>query len=221
LEERKEQGIPGLGGSWTLFLQEGWVLEESARPLMGAFGRGGILRSGEVVVRPYRRGGLVRYFSKTTYPGVRRFRNEFEIHAQLFHRGFPTVEPLGYAFRRRGLGWQGIYLTRWTEAAPWPSDWSRSSRILPALGQALGALNAMGYWAPDLNATNVLVTPAGDLRLIDWDRAILGRPGGLLPAYRARMARSLQKLHAPADVMVDFNALFDNADSLDTRITPP
>lgn len=209
LTERVDQRLPGFGGGWTLLLQKGCVLESSASPLAGAFGRGGILRIGEAVVRPYRRGGMVRFFNKATYPGIHRFRNEFEIHAQLFHRGFPTVEPLGYAFRRRGLGWQGLYVTRWVDAEAWPSDWSRSQHILPALGQALHFLNEAGYWAPDLNATNVLVTPSGDLQLIDWDRAALGRPGGLLPAYRARMLRSLQRLGAPADVVVDFKALFD------------
>lgn len=207
LAARAGQKLPGLGGGWTIHLGPETSLTGAAVPLSGAFGRGGIFRLGDVVLRPYRRGGLVRYLNRSTYSGTNRFQREFEVHGRLYQAGFPTVEPLGFAFRRRGLGWQGVFLTRWLAAAPWPADWSLSATLLPALGVAIRALSEGGYWAPDLNATNVLVTPAGAIQLLDWDRTTLVSPGGLIPAYKARMLRSLQKLGAPSDVVAEFTEL--------------
>ena len=196
------QTVPRMGGGWTLRLVPGVTLDGAANPLMDAFGRGGVFRIGEAVIRPYRRGGMVRHVNRSTYVGIHRFESEFEAHARLFAMGFPTVQPMGYGFRRRGLGWQGLFITRWVESTPWPNTWCHSPEFLVALGAAVKALEAAECWAPDLNATNVLTTPEGGLLLLDWDRASFGQGPGLMPRYRARMSRSLQKLHAPADVIL-------------------
>lgn len=211
LTERPDQGLPGLGGGWTLRIHPECPLDGEESPLPGAFGRGGVFRVGGVVLRPYRRGGMVRHVNRTTYAGIGRFRNEFDVHAGLFTSGFPTVEPLGYGFRRRGLGWQGVFLTRWAEARPWPAEWSATSAILPSLGVAIRALDAVGCWAPDLNATNVLVTSGGGIQLVDWDRAVFGEVGKLIPSYRNRLLRSLQKLGAPSDVVGGISDLLNPA----------
>lgn len=165
-----------------------------------AFGRGGIRRLGEVVVRPYRRGGLVAKVIAATYLSPDRFREELGVHRALWEAGFPTVEPLGLAWRKRGLGVEGLYFTRFTENRPWPSDWSSS--VLPDLEQALVALDAWGLFAPDLNATNVLHGDTG-VTLLDWDRAAWTE-GDLLPRYHARLARSLAKLGAPESLQDAF-----------------
>ena len=128
LVEQVEQRLPCLGGGWTLRRRAGVLLEGTPIPLTGVFGRGGLVRVGDVVLRPYRRGGMVRYLNRSTYSGIQRFQQEFGVHARLYEDGFPTVEPLGYGFRRKGLGWQGVFFTRWLEAVPWPSDRPRSPR---------------------------------------------------------------------------------------------
>lgn len=202
---RDAQSLPGIPGAWRTCLLGEEGPGEAAEPLGGAFGRGGVLRSGTLVMRPYRRGGLIRHLNERTYPSSVRFAAEFAIHRALWIAGFPTVEPIGYAWRKRGWGVEGVYLSRWTEATPWPRHWRSDGRILESLHQAIAALCAWGIWAPDLNATNVLVRPGGELVLLDWDRARFLPGVPLAPRYQARLLRSLRKLGAPTDLLAQFD----------------
>ncbi len=99
---RRDVDIPGSGGGWRLLAPEGLILEGGGEALPDAFGRGGIRRHGDLVIRPYRRGGLVRHLNAGTYLTPRRFGAELAIHRLLWAAGFPTIEPVGCAWRRRG-----------------------------------------------------------------------------------------------------------------------
>lgn len=190
-----------LGPGWTVFTRGTVPLQGTPEPLAGAFGRGGILRCGEAVIRPYRRGGWVRHVNERLYLSSRRFAQEEAVHHALWSEGFPTVEPLGYGFRRRAWGIEGIFLTRFVEARPWPSCWDRSRDVVPQVAVLLEALTAWGLQAPDLNATNILLTSDGRVLALDWDRARWTRGRDLRTRYRARLLRSLRKLQAPEDVI--------------------
>lgn len=202
LVEQFGQSLPGLG--------EGWILRSTLAPasldgeglsLPGAFGRGGVQRVGEFILRPYRRGGMVRHLNARRYPDAGRFEAESTVHRALWEAGFPTVEPLGFAWRPCPLwGVEGVFLTRYAPGSGWPRNWSQSDRVIADLVPALQALSAWGLWSPDLNATNVHLHQEGATLLLDWDRAVWGAPGGLLPKYRARLLRSLVKLQAPEAV---------------------
>jgi hypothetical protein len=198
--ERWQTALPGLPGLWTLEALPGLVLAETAAGLGQAFGRGGVLRAGPVVLRPYRRGGLVRHVNSAIYLGTGRFQREFLVHRALWSAGLPTVEPLGWACRPRLWGWEGVFLTRFAESAPWPRDWDRAG-VLPQLRTLLEALCAWGLQAPDLNATNVMVDPAGAILALDWDRARWAPDDELMNRYRERLLRSLRKLGAPAAII--------------------
>lgn len=191
--------LPGLGGGWTLLRRGTWDFGEP-EALPGAFGRGGILKAGEVVLRPYRRGGWVRFVNDRVYAHPRRFLQEFRVHAALWEGGFPTVEPLGVAWRPCRWGAEGVFLTRYTEAVPWPRVWDRSALVVPQVRRMLEALVSAGLWAPDLNATNILVKPDGQALALDWDRAVLSTADDLMERYRRRLERSLEKLGAPEEV---------------------
>ena len=195
LEIREGVDIPGCGGGWTL---EGRDLELNGQGGMmdDAFGRGGVRRLGDVVLRPYRRGGWMAKVNGRVYASAARFRHELAIHRALWEAGFPTVEPLAFAWRRAGLGIEGLYFTRFADAKPWPSDWS--APLMGELVEAIVALSDFGLYAPDLNATNVM-RGAGGLVLLDWDRAAW-TSGPLLPRYHARLKRSLAKLDAPMEL---------------------
>lgn len=193
--------IGGLGPGWTLQRRGQAPLEAAGSGLPQAFGRGGIQRIGEVVVRPYRRGGFVRHVNERIYPSPARFVQEFSVHWALWTAGFPTVEPLGYGYRRRGWGVEGVLLTRFEDAKAWPACWERSAEMLPQLGVMLRALAAWGLHAPDLNATNILLAADGRILALDWDRAAWKPGRDLLGRYRERLARSLRKLQAPEDVL--------------------
>jgi RIO-like serine/threonine protein kinase len=196
--------LPGLGGGWSLRLVGALPLEGAEGTL--AFGRGGIRRVGAVVIRPYRRGGLVRHLNERIYPSPRRFEQEFGVHRALWAAGFPTVEPLGFAWRRRLWGVEGAYLTRHAEAQPWPACWERTAEVVPQLAVLLRALADWGLHAPDLNATNVLLAPDGRVLALDWDRARWTGGADLLARYRERLERSLRKLKAPLAVSAALEA---------------
>jgi RIO-like serine/threonine protein kinase len=199
-ERRRGVALPGLPGLWTLEAVPGLVFPEPAAGLGQAFGRGGVLRAGPVVLRPYRRGGLVRHVNAGIYWGTARFQREFQVHQALWSAGLPTVEPLGWAWRRRLWGCEGVFLTRFAESRPWPRAWDQPG-VLPQLRALLEALCAWGLHAPDLNATNVLVDASGAILTLDWDRAQWLPDGRLMDRYRERLVRSLRKLGAPRELI--------------------
>jgi hypothetical protein len=167
-----------------------------------AFGRGGVRRVGEVVVRPYRRGGFIRHLNERAYLSPERFARELAVHQALWRAGFPTVEPLGYGFRPHRWGVEGVYFTRYEPAIAWPQCWDRSPGVVPQVARLMAALAEWGLYAPDLNATNILVTAEEQVLMLDWDRAGWVAQGDLLPRYRERLERSLRKLGAPEAVRV-------------------
>lgn len=199
-EARSAVGLPGLDGAWDLVALPGLDLAGAPSPLGGAFGRGGVFRCGNVVLRPYRRGGLVRHVNASVYPGPGRFREEFRIHRALWEAGLPTVEPLGWACRPRLWGSEGVLLTRFAEGAPWPRTWDAGA--LPQVRTILGALCAWGLYAPDLNATNFHVRPDGQVLALDWDKAMWIPGVDLAQRYRRRLERSLRKLGAPPELVI-------------------
>lgn len=199
--------LPGLGGGWRVCTPGGIPPIGEAVPLEGAFGRGGIFRMGDLVVRPYRRGGLLRHVNARTYRSHLRFAAEHAVHRGLWEAGFPTVEPLGYAWRPSSLGVEGVLFTRFAEGLPWPRQWNLDPARAGELRRAIDALCAWGLWSPDLNATNVLLPPEGGVLLLDWDRARFEPAGAdLQPRYRARLERSLRKLGAPEETFAIIGA---------------
>lgn len=197
LASTPEVALPGLGAGWSLLAQPGLVLPGEASPLDAAYGRGGVVRAGEFVLRPYRRGGLLRKVNPRLYASTLRFDRELAIHRALWEAGFPTVEPVGIAYRRVGAGYEGVFLSRFAPGVPWPRIWNLDPRTLEEVARALRALDAWGLYAPDLNATNIFLAEGGGVLCLDWDRAgFTPRAGRLLPAYRARLEASLRRLKA-------------------------
>jgi len=191
--------LPGLGQGWSLFARPGLSFGEELH-LGEAFGRGGVRRLGEIVLRPYRRGGMVRHVNERIYASPARFAREFAVHRTLWLSGFPTVEPLGYGWKRKYWGFEGVFLTRFASCEPWPRHWDRSGEALSALKNQIESLCAWGLFAPDLNATNVMVTPDGNVMLLDWDRAAW-EGADLFSRYQSRLVRSLEKLGAPREIV--------------------
>lgn len=201
LQVREGAVLPGLDGTWTTWLASHVDLDRVAEPLGASFGRGGLRKAGDFVLRPYRRGGWVRHVNERIYVGASRFVHEFEAHRALWEAGFPTVEPSGYAFRRAWWGYEGVYVTRFTPSTPWPRVWERSTEVLPQLRKMLEALCAWGLHAPDLNATNILLCPDGTILALDWDKAQWTDDSKLMGRYQDRLLRSLVKLDAPKEIL--------------------
>jgi hypothetical protein len=203
LKAIENRGLPGLGGGWTLCATEDLAAMGPAEPLSGVFGRGGLVLAGECVLRPYRRGGAVRRFNEGTYLSPRRFRGEFDVHAAVWAAGFPTVEPIGYAYRRRLWGFEGVFVTRRAQGVPWPMAWDTEGGDFFAAQAAdlVKWLSAWGLRAHDLNATNFLLAPDGAVIALDWDKANWGAGPRLLESHLKRLERSMKKLDAPLVVV--------------------
>jgi hypothetical protein len=155
-----------------------------------------------MVLRPYRRGGILRHINERIYRTHLRFAAEHAVHRGLWEAGFPTVEPLGYAWRPCGLGVEGVLITRMAEGESWPRRWDLSTERMPDIRRGIELLCEWGLWSPDLNATNVLLPPKGGVLFLDWDRAHFEPSStNLWPRYRARLERSLRKLGAPAEAL--------------------
>jgi hypothetical protein len=152
----------------------------------GVLGRGGLIQAGGYVFRPYRRGGLIRFFNKGIYPSASRFRDEYNTHAALWGAGLPTVEPVGYAYRKRLWGAEGVFITRKADAVPWPKVWGSSDYLgndshghTRQIAILIKAISAWGLWSPDMNATNFLLGSDGRILALDWDRARWTQKKGL------------------------------------------
>lgn len=165
-----------------------------------AAGRGQVsrfpLKSGEGVLRRFRRGGLVAHISKERFLGNRMLA-EFRVHLALFHQGFPVPEPLGVVWERSGPFFRGAIATRALEAmtlldylnAPNPQR-----EVLVLCGRRIQELHDLGVWHADLQVKNIM-TDGTAIWLIDFDNARMGKPLSARARSRnlLRLRRSLEK----------------------------
>ena len=153
----------------------------------------------DVVLRHYRRGGLVAKFVQTRYfwTGFEKTRAsvEFDLLRTLWRAGLPVPRPLGAAAWRHGMTYRAALLTqRIPQARPLaqcadPEVWRRA-------GALIAEMHRMGAWHADLNVYNILFDDNKKVWLIDFDR---GRLVAILtPGQRARnlsrLLRSLKRL---------------------------
>lgn len=177
-------------------------------------GRGAVRRvalgaRGAVIVRQYRRGGLMRHFVRDLYwdRPPRPFAELLCTEAAR-QRGVPTVEVLGAGVEWVTLGlYRGTLVTR--EAAGFINLWEwlqqkpagiAREAVIAATARVIAQLHDAGVAHADLNLTNILVRAAQDLPtvlVIDFDRTSVF-PGPLSAHKRERdlrrLRRSLDKL---------------------------
>jgi 3-deoxy-D-manno-octulosonic acid kinase len=194
-------------------LEEGAVRRVAARPddlPRGArSGRGSLGRlegeSGPLLVRTYRKGGLLRHVRGRRFHGRWRPLDELALHLRLAAVGVPVPEAVGCVVLRGGWGWRGFLVLR--EVAPAqdleaflygvqgavdapPVD------VLHTAGRAVRALHDAGVEHVDLHPKNLLVRPDGTVLVLDLDRA-RHHEGSLPDALRlaglVRMGRAIEK----------------------------
>ena len=187
-------------GAWTLEALPGLDLGGPPEGLEGAFGRGGVFRCGGRGAAPLPPGGPGALRQRAALPaGPGGSGGSSRCTAPSGTRGCPPWSPWAGPTAAAG-GCEGVYLTRF-EGGPLAPRLEPGA--LPQVRALLAALCAWGLYAPDLNATNFLVRPDGQVLALDWDRArwVAGAP--LLARYRARLARSLVKLGAPREIVIE------------------
>ena len=197
---------PQVDDDW--FVPDYWRERDALR--MQAGGRGGvaIIESpvGECVLRHYRRGGLVQALLGDRYLwlGAERSRpfREFRLLVEIARLDLPGPRVVAARYRRQGLLYRADLITHRIAGARTLAEClaggDLGSELAAEVGAVVGRFHRAGIWHADLNAHNVLVSPAG-LHLIDFDR---GRQRAPAPGWRRenlqRLRRSLLKLGAAA-----------------------
>jgi len=163
---------------------------------------------GDVVVRPFRRGGWIGQFVERRYVlGARAFK-ELEVTESLRRDGAPVPEVLAAVQERfrPGPGYSACIVTRRIiGTVPAAEALARVSRgelrvLMDDIGRAIRRCHEAGGWHADLNAWNLLVPNARPdlaVTVIDWDRGRFmsrGVPERARRANLSRLARSLRKL---------------------------
>ena len=142
-------------------------------------GRGHLLSfsAGELhgVVRPYRRGGLVRLVSKDRYYRDNRPLAEFEVHCKAQEMGLAVPQVLGVAWKQDGAWFEGCIATEDLQCPnlhqwlPGQDDEDKTA-MLARCGALFREMHEGGIWHADLQIKNVLIHE-GDPKLIDFDGA--------------------------------------------------
>ena len=175
---------------------------------------------GALLVRPYRKGGLLRAVRGARFRGRLRPLDELVLHAALQEAGVPVLQVAGAVVQGDEGGWTGFLLTREEAGAVDLEAWLQGSDPAgggaadPALtlqraGAAVRALHDAGVAHADLHPKNLLVTGAGPVLVIDLDRAASGAsPLADTPrvANLARFERSLAKHRLKGTVLTRWDA---------------
>lgn len=153
-------------------------------PAAGVGGRAPMARvpsaGGDLLVRPYRKGGMLRRLRGRLFHGSWRPLQELVLHRRLGALGVPVPEAVGCVVLRRAWGWRGFLLTREVAGALDLEAWLYGvsgpcgltpARVLRRAGRAVRRLHDAGVAHADLHPRNLLLTPAGDVLVLDLDRA--------------------------------------------------
>jgi 3-deoxy-D-manno-octulosonic acid kinase len=155
-----------------------------------------------LVLRHYRRGGLIARLSEDGYwwsgeDRVRAFA-EWRLLQYLEQRGLRVPKPVAAFYRRTGMTYRCDLITQRIVSAhslsaalaqgPVPESTWR------AIGAAIARLHSHGVDHADLNAHNILLDDNQSISVIDFDRGRLRAPGRWTSGNLRRLERSLSKV---------------------------
>lgn len=189
-------------------------------------GRGAVFhlpvgKLGQAVLRPYRRGGLVRHVVERRYFLGDRAFDELALTERLRRRDLPVPEPLAAVQRSVSPGYRAALVTRRiTGCRPLPALLEEGRRgpaeLMAAAGRTVGRMHREGAWHADLNAHNLLADPTGGpVHVVDFDRGRYfedGVPGFFARSNRKRLRKSLEKLELSGarGAWPDFEAAYED-----------
>jgi 3-deoxy-D-manno-octulosonic acid kinase len=187
-----------------LFDLAAWRARGAIEERQGGRGSVAFLDAGarHYVLRRYLRGGLPARLSRDRYlwrgeEGTRSF-HELRLLDQLEREGLPVPAPVAARYIRTGLTYRAELVT-----LRLPSCASLTERLLEqgiddeawrAIGRTIRRFHDAGLRHADLNAQNVMLGDAGEVWLLDFDRARRCPPGRWTLRVLARLERSLDKL---------------------------
>lgn len=165
------------------------------------------LEGHDLVLRHYRRGGMVRRVSANRYvfTGLSRTRAmlEFDILQQMYDMQLPVPKPYASRVIKHGATYEASIVTHRLEGhtlAHLLSSTTLSDQQWENTGSTIARFHRHGIYHADLNAHNILINDEGLVSLIDFDRARF-RPVNSQPSSEKwcvsnldRLWRSLEKV---------------------------
>ncbi len=162
---------------------------------------------GEIVIRPYRHGGQAEKIFGGYFASPRRFLRELVLTERARAAGVTALEPIGIAYRKRGWGFEGAWISfRLTEAESLlmylcknPPDF----HLIKEVARTVARMHRAGIDHPDLTVQNILiVSHRGEghtVSIIDFDKASWRSSPDLRNQMRQlrRLDRSLLKWAPP------------------------
>jgi hypothetical protein len=127
--------------------------------------------------RKYIHGGLLRGITRDTFYSEKRAAAELKIMMYLEENGFSVVRPCGYITKSNLCTKDLYFLTFFEEKALDLLEFLKSAhrkerlRAIKNLARLLFRMGKLGVYHPDLHLQNVLVTKAGNLIFLDFDKA--------------------------------------------------
>ena len=160
---------------------------------------------GSVVIKHYRRGGLMRYFIKQRYLklGKTRAQIEFEMLQVVRNLGINAPEPVAYA--HRGC----IFYQAWliSRAIKHPlslallslKDEKKTRQAMESVIGQISLLIQNGILHVDLHPGNIVVDGAGQIFIVDFDKGQIhhGSRKNLRNRYLTRWQRAVTKHRLP------------------------
>jgi len=168
---------------------------------------------GHIVVKHYRRGGLVRYIVKQRYLkcGKTRSQEEYELLKKVRSFGISAPEPIAFAYRGR-LFYQAWLVTReikqhQTLAELSLSNIKRTRFVMKYVIEQVSILIKNSILHVDLHPGNVIVDNQNRVSIIDFDKGCFfhGKDTSLEKRYLSRWNRAVKKHRLPEILRVSSN----------------
>ena len=160
---------------------------------------------GSVVIKYYRRGGVIRYLFKKRYLkcGKTRCQVEYELLKKVRSLGINAPEPVAFAYRGR-LFYQCWLVTREIQDHQTLAQISRSNEeqtrmVMKEVVKQVSILIKNKIFHVDLHPGNVIVNNQNQVYLLDFDKASIfpGHKNDLRTRYLRRWNRAIQKHELP------------------------
>lgn len=160
---------------------------------------------GSVVIKHYRRGGLVQYIIRNKYFkfGKTRAQREFELLHTVRNLSINVPEPIAYAHCGRFL-YQAWLITRQIKepvslAQLSLNDEKRTRQVMASVIEQIKRLIDNGIWHVDLHPGNVVIDRKDRVFLLDFDRGTLYHRNKtkLGHRYTNRWLRAVRKHNLP------------------------
>lgn len=155
----------------------------------------------EMVLRRFRRGGLVGRFNRDLYLGTRPERSrafqEFELLSWMRGRGLAVPRPVAAQMTPAWPFYRAAIITeRVPNACPMEEllrDGPLASDIWCRAGEVVRQMHDLGVYHSDLNCRNILIEDGARVWLIDFDKCRRRTPGPWGQENLDRLHRSLRK----------------------------